>query len=248
MSIIRHEPIRYERDTKISFDSLDNIPYYNENDDILDHKVTERDEQLIARDHVIPSDVVLELGGRYGTVSCIINNILDDPSKHIVIEPDARVIPALLKNRDRHNSMFTVYQNIISNTPSQLIYADYATRVVCCHDDSSNEAIPSIKLCDITHHHNISSFTALVADCEGCLERFIDDHMHILPSLRMITYEQDFGETCDYKKIENILKNHKFVCVKDGFHMVWKKQQPEPNVAMRGPKATIFASYFNKYM
>ena len=241
MTVIRFEST-LERESKLDFQSIDDIPYYNHLDEVFDHRTVERDEQLIVRQYILPTDSVLELGGRFGTVSCIINNILDDPKKHIVIEPDTHVHQALLKNRDHHNAAFTVYQNIISNEPSTLIHADYSTRVVCC-DQSHGDTIPSIKLKEIADYHGIK-FNALVADCEGCLERFIKDNMDLIPQLRLITYEQDFGDTCDYENVANILKQNGFVCLKEGFHLVWEKKPPMP---LRGPKATIFARYINKY-
>ena len=40
---------------------------------LINHKIEERTEQEQAFKYIYPDDVVLELGGRYGTVSSIIN-------------------------------------------------------------------------------------------------------------------------------------------------------------------------------
>ena len=112
------------------FNRIDGIPYYNEDGNTIDHRMLERDDQMIAWSYVLPSDRVLELGGRYGTVSCLVNNRLDDPTKHVMIEPDDKVIAALLRNRDSHNSFFSVYQNVISSQDMMLTDQGYGTRAI----------------------------------------------------------------------------------------------------------------------
>lgn len=221
MSIMRYEPTVQSRIERWSFHKIDGEPYINENGVVVDHKNAERDEQFIGWEFILPSDSVLELGGRYGTVSCLVNNKLDDPFKHVVIEPDDRVIPALLVNRATHNSFFTVYQNIISNEPKVIIHADYATRMVCCNQ-RQEAGVPLMTLNDLYRHHGFP-FTALIADCEGCLEGFIKENKYFVAQLRMITYEKDFGEICDYVWIANELQSMGFKNVKNGFHTVWEK-------------------------
>ena len=55
----------------------------------------EKEEQMLIRTY-IPSDAtVLEMGARYGTVSCVISQVLNDPTKHVAVEPDSTVIEAL---------------------------------------------------------------------------------------------------------------------------------------------------------
>ena len=210
------------RDRKMPFDELDGIPYIENNWNVLDHKTIERWEQLIARDHIIPSDSVLELGGRFGTVSCVINNILDDPTRHIVIEPEDAVIPALLYNRKEHNSFFTVYKNIICSRPKKIICAGHATRAVDCTDEG-DVPMPSITLDEIIKHHGFG-FTALVADCEGCMEDFVSNHKGLVQQLRLVTYEKDFPELSDYAKVASMLAECGLTCMQDDAHMIWVRK------------------------
>ena len=218
--IFRYSP-EGVRERNMAFEEVDNIPYTDENGNVLDHKNLERWEQLIAKQYIQPTDAVLELGGRYGTVSCIINNILDDPTKHVVIEPEEAVIPTLLRNRREHNSYFTVYRNIICNKPKTMIYAGHSTRAVDCSCDTDALA-PSMSLEDVTGYHGFQ-FTALVADCEGCMEGFVSSNLEFVRQLRMVTYEQDFGELCNYQNVANMLHQCGFQCIVNGFHMVWIK-------------------------
>lgn len=223
-NILRFSPDQSPRVNKLPLRDLDEIPYVNEQGTIIDHKNMERGEQLIAERHIHENDSVLELGGRYGTVSAIINNKLNDPYKHIVIEPEEAVIPSLLENRKTHNSYFTVYQNIICNKPKNLVCAGYATRAIDPTDTTpySVSSIPSMTLQSLIEYHG-HSFNVVVADCEGCLEEFVTDNMDFIKQLRLITYEKDFPELSNYEHIACILRDMGFTCVEDGSHPVWSK-------------------------
>jgi precorrin-6B methylase 2 len=73
----------------------------------------EKDEQFLARTYVPKNATVLELGARYGTVSCIISEVLDDPTRHVAVEPDSSVIEALEKNRDNNGGKFHIYNGVV---------------------------------------------------------------------------------------------------------------------------------------
>jgi hypothetical protein len=62
-------------------DNFENEVYYDENDNIIDHNILEATEQQLAKKYIKPNDKVLELGARYGTVSCAINKILNNKKK-----------------------------------------------------------------------------------------------------------------------------------------------------------------------
>ena len=66
------------KESLIMPDELENITYYDESNNIIDHKTTERTEQNMAYEFIEPNDIVLELGGRYGTVSNSINHKLNN--------------------------------------------------------------------------------------------------------------------------------------------------------------------------
>lgn len=58
-----------------------NFIFYNENHDIINKHVAERYEQIFAEWFIKENDIVLELGARYGTVSCAINSKLKNKKK-----------------------------------------------------------------------------------------------------------------------------------------------------------------------
>jgi len=50
----------------------------DENGKLVDIASLETQEQELVRKYILPEDVVLELGARYGSVSCIINSKLSN--------------------------------------------------------------------------------------------------------------------------------------------------------------------------
>jgi hypothetical protein len=63
----------------------------------VDIEHMEKHEQDLANEYILENDVVLELGARYGSVSCIINSKLNNKNNQVVVEPDHRVWDALEK-------------------------------------------------------------------------------------------------------------------------------------------------------
>ena len=82
--------------------------FVNHLGEIIDIDRFEREEQDLAREYICPSDIVLELGARYGTVSCVINNALSTKKHHVAVEPDSRVWDALEQNRKHHKADFHI--------------------------------------------------------------------------------------------------------------------------------------------
>ena len=66
----------------------------------------------------------------------------------------------------------------------------------------------------------------LVADCEGFLERFLDENPSIYEEMRIIIFEADQPHKCNYNKIRNNLINYGFREVIKGHQNVWKKRKP----------------------
>lgn len=85
--------------------------FYDENGEILDHKILDRKKQLDAYTFIPSDSVVLELGSRYGIVSCLINKGLKNPKHHLVMTDD-RYIDVLTKNRDKNNCQFQIGNQI----------------------------------------------------------------------------------------------------------------------------------------
>ena len=204
-------------------DKVSDIIIYDMNNNKVDIQKLEKPEQELAKKYIKKDDVVLELGARYGSVSCVINNILSNKNNQVVVEPDFRVWGALEKNKRINYCNFNIVKGFISNKKLDLINLDYyhggygATSI-----ENNSTIIPSYTLEEIKNKYNLI-FNVLFADCEGFLEQFLKENLNILDNLRLIIFEEDYPQKCNYKKIKIILKNKNFKQLLDGFHNVWIK-------------------------
>ena len=192
----------------------------DENGKRIDPK-TEGPEQELANTYITEDDRVLELGARYGSVSCIINSKLRCKRNHVAVEPDERVWDALDLNRSVNNCDFHIVKGFVSNKKLSLINQSdgYATTSV----ENKDTTIPSYTLKEIQQTYDLS-FNVLVADCEGFLESFLDDNPDFVDNLRLIIFEADYPDKCNYTKIRSILEYDKdFTELLFGHQNVWIK-------------------------
>lgn len=158
-------------------------------------------EQSITKEIIHPSDKVLELGARYGSVSILTNQILANKTLHVVVEPDDTVWEALEKNREKYNCKFQIVKGFLSEKQYTLQRDGYAS-----HQVEGHSVIPSTSL------HSIDiQFNALIADCEGGLKSFFEDYPFMYDRLDKIFMEEDGN--IDYKPIKVCLSRKGFIKV-----------------------------------
>ncbi len=191
--------------------------------DRVDTEKLEKYEQDLANQYILEDDVVLELGARYGSVSCVINSKLNNKYNQVVVEPDDRVWDALEKNRNNNNCGFNIVKGFISNkkldlTNLDVYYGGYGSTFI----ESDETKIPSYSLDEVKNKYNLN-FNVLVADCEGFLEVFFDENPDFYNNLRLIIFEADYPEKCNYDKINDNLTQRNFNRLLDGFQNVWIK-------------------------
>ena len=75
---------------------------------------------------------------------------------------------------------------------------------------------------EINEKYNLP-FNVLVADCEGFLEVFFDENPEFYDNLRLIIFEEDYPEKCNYDKIKNKLLEKQFINLVEGHQNVWIK-------------------------
>jgi FkbM family methyltransferase len=188
----------------------------------VDIENIERPEQELVKQYILENDVVLELGARYGSVSCIINSKLNNKKNQVVVEPDDRVWNALEQNKNNNNCEFNIVKGFISNKKLDLINLDVCSGYGATFIETNDTKIPSYSLDEITNKYNLQ-FNVLVADCEGFLEVFFDENPNFYDNLRLIIFEADYGEKCNYDKIKNKLIEKKFNNILDDHQNVWIK-------------------------
>ena len=84
----------------------------------------EKEERFLIRTYLPKNACVLELGARYGTVSCVISEVLEDPTKHVAVEPDSSVIETLTKNRGENGGKFHIFNGVVSEHGYELKFID----------------------------------------------------------------------------------------------------------------------------
>jgi FkbM family methyltransferase len=188
---------------------------------LVDIQHIENIEQDLANMYILEDDSVLELGARYGSVSCIINSKLNNKNNQVVVEPDERVWDALEKNKSSNNCEFNIVKGFISNkkldlTNLDVCFGGYGATFI----ENDNTTIPSYSLNEIKELYNLN-FNVLVADCEGFLEVFFDENPDFYDNLRLIIFEADYTEKCNYDKIRNKLIEKKFNKILEGHQNVW---------------------------
>jgi hypothetical protein len=206
---------------------MNELIFYNEKDEIINHLNLEFEEQILARIYIKKNHTVLELGARYGTVSYAINNKLEKKYNQVSVEPDSRVWDALEKNKNIYKSQYNILKGFISNKKLSLKETEneYNYGVFC--EENETSIIPSYTLDEVEKMFNLS-FDVLVADCEGYLETFLDENPLLYDQLILIIYEADRPHICNYNKINNMLLNKKFINIENGLQNVWVKNVVHP--------------------
>lgn len=197
------------------------IIIFDENNNLININEIEIEEQYLANKYVLPTDIVLELGARYGSVSCTINKKLINKTNQIVVEPDSRVWDALEKNKKINDCHFNIVKGFISRVKLDLINTEtnYGTSSII----NENSTIKCYTLEKIKIEYNIPKFNVLIADCEGGLGRFLFENQYLYDDLRMIIFEADYPEKCNYNIIKQNLHLKGFKKIQEGHQNVWIK-------------------------
>lgn len=162
-------------------------------------------EQVMILRHLQHTDCVLELGGSIGRSSCVINSILSDKSKHVVVEPSKSELNTLKRNRDVNNLHFQIENAAIS--AKQLYSKGWYT-----HDTQIPGSVPvnCIRFEDLQKYK--LSFNVLVIDNEGNFAQILKDFPTLLDGIRMVQIEHDFHSQEDLDYFTNTLHDSGFSC------------------------------------
>jgi hypothetical protein len=160
----------------------------------------------------------LELGARYGSVSCIINKKLETKSNQVSVEPDSNVWNALEQNILLNECTVTLHKGFVSRKPLELLNYGYAS-VSTPVNQSTKESLSVEQL----ESKYAIRFDTLVADCEGFLETFFDENPFLYSQLHTVIFEADYPNKCNYDKIRSTLKTNGFKELIHGFQNVYKK-------------------------
>lgn len=168
----------------------------------------------------LPADsVVLELGARFGTVSCAVSKRQRYSGLRVSVEPDDAAFAALTANVRRHACAGDVVNGAVSSRPlwhkkfGRKATASYSTQLVSwCPTEYVRsgrcQRVPTFSIAEL--QANLSArvgratpFTALVIDCEHCWKQLKSDEASFLrsPQLTHIFYELDEKSTSVVQEI-----------------------------------------------
>lgn len=130
-----------------------------------DCNVEARTRQLVTK--WLRSDaVVLEVGARYGSVSCTISHVQGKSGKLVSVEPDSRVWKALSENLANHDCDAKILKGVVGTQPVKLEGSDYGTHVVTSGSGNAGGA-SALPFHEVQRKYGMN-FDTVVIDCEGC--------------------------------------------------------------------------------
>jgi FkbM family methyltransferase len=151
--------------------------------------------------------------------------MLENKKNHIVIEPDKLIMSSLKKNKKNFKAQFKICEKAISNYP--LYFTKNGTGSYVSKNKTQNsDLIQTISLEKIMDKYKLN-FNVLVVDCEGCICNLFEENPQLYKTLKVIIFEKDKIEVCNYSKIIKKLELNKFIKVDNllnDFQQVWVKK------------------------
>lgn len=145
----------------------------------------------VVRACIRPTDRVLELGACLGVVSCTTNKVLNDKTRHVVVEANPFCIPWLHRNRDLNQCQFLVEHCAVSQAHEVTFHLNPRTIVSSSiqANGSSNipVRVPARTLNELDERHG--PFTALIMDIEGAELETFEHAQELLPRYRLVIVE-----------------------------------------------------------
>lgn len=200
--------------------------FVDESGRAIDFTKNEISEQALASILILPGSRVLELGSRYGTVTCKISEKTGSIGVTVAVEPDASIWDALDKNLATNKCDVKVIRGLLSAKPmTDSAHSIPAAEATSASSEESLRSPMTFSLQDALTLGGVPIFDTLVADCERFLESFLIEDDTFLNGLHTIMFKADRKGTCDYKKIREKLERAGFNPILEGFENAWIKNR-----------------------
>ncbi len=186
----------------------------------------EEQEREDVATYLDPDAKVLEIGARFGTVSCTINAKLNVKTNQVSLEPDSEVWEVLRNNRAATGSRFHIVTGTLSLTENKLVHLGGGPLGGTRRFRKAGESAIPTKLPHITYEELKSKYftpNTLVIDCEGAYAEIFEEFPALFDDLTMIRIVWDGGDSTQVNKLKARLLNEGFVQLKGGFHGVYEK-------------------------
>lgn len=159
-------------------------------------------ECRLSRKYIAHDATVLELGGCLGVVACVVNRRLDDPRRHLVVEPHPAIVPYLEVNLARNECAFSVRQQVVSDADEATFYLrdPYIAGSSTLRTSDRRITVPTTTVARLERESGLF-FDVVLVDIEGGEHAFFRENAGLLPRLRTAIVEmhpQIIGEAaCD---------------------------------------------------
>jgi len=194
-------------------------------------------EQSLMLKYIENDDIVLELGGNIGRVSCLIASIIADDKNLLTFECNPKHYKEILENRNNNHFEFNIEDKAISENKLYQFgwntFTEYERSKYNKKDQDLMFEIKTITLSEIKKKYNLN-FNTLVMDCEGAFYYIIQSFPEIMKGIKKIIVENDYPTWERKKFVDNIFKNEGFTLVesislgkKNWIH--WKDQNIRDN-------------------
>ncbi len=188
----------------------------------------EEEEARYLAKHLNPSSKVLELGSCLGYVSCLTNQLLEDPTQHVVVEANPRLIPWIEKNKTANNSGFHIENVLISKEPNNDFYVhDLIVGGSSKRKTKEKISVPGTTFQGLRDTYDID-FDTLIMDIEGGELELFRNFKDEIGLFRQIFVElhpfANILTNAESQECEDILASLGFaIVVRDGNFQIWEK-------------------------
>jgi hypothetical protein len=181
------------------------------------NKNDELPEQKILYKHIKQDDNVLELGGNIGRASVVINSLLHDKTKHVVVETSKRECITLNTNKLLNNLEYHIFEGAICDQP----LIQKGSFGGGSRTQTHNNSIPILKgwvpvttvsLTNFIKLYNIE-FDTIFADVEGALVYLLNSNKWFLSQINKIILEHDFCSEFDLNTFNSLMKEYQFTMI-----------------------------------
>lgn len=141
----------------------------------------ERNERDLVARYLRRDLPVIEGGACIGVVACVTNRLLDDPTKHVVIEANPELLPTLTKNRDQNDCKFEIVHAAIDQHGAAVTFHIFRNFLGGSVQLPSKKqvTVPAVTIGSLIKERGWDQFS-LILDIEGAEIDLINEEAQIL--------------------------------------------------------------------
>jgi len=153
--------------------------------------IVEEDIYNILGDILEEDDVVLEIGSRYGAVSCALSEVMGNNGKLVTVEADPDVWAMHQYNKLSHScSSYSVFGVLGEDDLIVLNNTEHYAKRTSADPEAEGVTVTHFTWDDIEEETGLAINT-LVVDCEGCLFQLVDTYKEKFKQVNKIIVEND---------------------------------------------------------